>query len=328
MLNLHQDADHSVAAFISEMPENTLAYFETISHCRIGPETCLALNRHGKSLTSLKLGSLDDAGVRSLGLLQNCTAIETLELSSSTASPDLKATQNDVYLEIVSWLQSCNALRDVSMGDFVSAPDLLVHVLQNKNTKLQKMEISAKHGEYVTKDHHDFHKALSDQPALRSLVLKADPDPTSRDNIEVLMNAFCSLKELRQLRLYRISDYFSDEQIVSLAQNLSNLEDLDISGYGVSDIIWPSLANLPLKVINLGGITTFTEDGILDFIERLDSGIHRGLELSVTNADPDAAIAQESLDLIRDVLATKLDGKFDYVLLRGLCLASLLSIHR
>lgn len=143
------------------------------------------------------------------------------------------------------------------------------------------------------------------------------------------MNAFCSLRELRQLRLYRISDYFSDDQIVLLAQNLSNLEDLDISGYGVSDLVWPSLAKLPLKVVNFGGITTFTEDGILDFIERLDPVLHRGLELSVTNADPDAAIAQDSLDLVRDVLATKLDGKFDYVLLRGLyppCPASLISL--
>lgn len=324
MLTYLKDADHSVASFISEMPENTLVNFETISHCRIGPETCLALNRHGRSLLSLKLGSLDEAGVQSLGLLQDCTAVETLELSSTTASPDLKATQNDIYLAIVSWLSSCNALQDVSIGDLVSAPDLLIHVLQNKNTKLKKLEISAKQGEYISPDHNDFHQAFSSQPSLRSLALKADPDPTSRENIDTLMNGICSLKDLRQLRLYRISDYFTDQQIISLAQNLSSLEDLDISGYGVSDAVLPSLANLPLKVVNLTGITTFSANGILDFVERLDPVLHRGLELSVTNADPDAAISQESQDLVRDVLATKLDGRFDYVLLRGLCLLILL----
>lgn len=314
-----QDADHSTAAFISEMPENSLTYFESVSHCRIGAETCLALNRHGKSLLSLKLGSLDDAGVQSLGLLQDCTAIETLALSSSTASPDLKSTQNDTYTEIVSWLQNCNALQDISLSDFISAPDLLLPVLQNKQAKLQSLEISANNGEYISKDHHDFHRALADKPSLRSLMLKADPDPTSRDDIETLMNAFCSLKDLRQLRLYRISDYFSDEQIVMLTEHLGNLEDLDISGYGVSDKVWPSLAKLPLKVVNFSGITTFTTGGILEFIERLGES-SRGLELSIVNADPDAAISQSSLDLIRDVLSTKLDGRLDYVLLRGLLL--------
>lgn len=46
---------------------------------------------------------------------------------------------------------------------------------------------------YVVKDHHDFHQALSQQKGLRSLLLRADPDPTSRDDLETLMNAFCSL---------------------------------------------------------------------------------------------------------------------------------------
>lgn len=318
-LTLCQDADHAIASFVTGMPENTLAHFETISQCRVGSEISQALNRHGRSLRSLKLGSLDDAGVKSLGLLQNCTAIETLALSSASASPDLKATENDTFLEIVSWLGSCNALQDISLGEFVSAPDLLLPILQNKNVKLRSLEVSAKNGEYTSKDHHDFHRALTEQPSLRSLVLRADPDPSSRDDIETLMNAFCSLKSLRQLRLYRISDYFSDEQIVLLAQNLSNLQDLDISGYGVSDAVWPSLAELPLKVINFSGITTFTEDGLLDFIDRLGDR-NQGLDLSISHADPDVAIPQESQDIIREVIATKLSGKLDYVLLRGMLL--------
>lgn len=312
-----QDADHALATFISEMPENTLANLETVSHCRIGPQTCRALNRHGKSLVSLKLGSLDAAGVESLGLLQSCTAIETLALSSATSSPDLKATQNDTYLEIVAWLRSCNSLQDISLSEFVSAPDLLLHVLQNKETKLRSLQISAKQGEYVARDHHDFHRALGEQPSLRSLMLSADPEAMVRDDVETLMSAFCSLKDLRQLRLYRISDYFTDEQIVMLTQNLTKLEDLDITGYGVSDAIWSSLAKLPLKVVNFGGITTFTENGTLDFIQMLGDS-NRGLELAISHADPDTAIEQGSLDAIRDVLAEKLDGKFEYVLLRGL----------
>lgn len=315
--SFNEDADHHLASFIGGMQENTLTYFENISECRIGAETCLALNSHGKSLQSLKLG-LNSDGVQALALLQGCTAIETLALASFSVSPDLKATQNDVYLEIVAWLKDCNSLKDISFTNFVAAPDLLMPVLLNKDTTLQKLQINATEaGMYVVKDHHDFHQALSQQPSLRSLLLRADPDPVTRDDLETLMNAFCSLKELRELRLTRISDYFNDEHIGMLAQHLARLEDLYIGGYGVSDAVFKSLAALPnLKVVTFSGITSFTDTGILDFVGQLGEG-SRGIMLSIDNADPDSAIAPESQDLIREVMATKLDGRFEYQLLRG-----------
>jgi hypothetical protein len=311
-----------LGTFISEMSENSLVYFETISNCRIGPETCLALNRHGKSLRSLKLG-LDGTGLQALGLLQRCTAIETLALSSAIASPDLKTTQNDVYLDILGWLKSCNQLLDVSLTNIVSAPDLLLAVLLNNEVKLEKLQINApiEAGMYLVKDHRDFHQALGQQPSLRSLLLRADPDATTRDDIETLMNSFCSLKNLRELSLTRISDYFSDEHIQLLTDHLTNLEDLYVGGYGISDAVWTSLANVQnLRTVTFSGITKFTESGILDFIDRLGEGV-RGITLSIENADQDTPISLESQDLIREVMATKLDGRFEYQLLRGKCLS-------
>lgn len=67
----NEHADHHLAAFISGMQQNTLVHFENMRHCRIGAETCSALNSHGKSLTSLKLG-LDGEGVQALAILQVC----------------------------------------------------------------------------------------------------------------------------------------------------------------------------------------------------------------------------------------------------------------
>ncbi|KAF2167707.1 hypothetical protein M409DRAFT_65831 [Zasmidium cellare ATCC 36951] len=312
----NEDADHQLATFISGMQENTLSSFENISACRIGPETCLALSSHGKSLQSLKLG-LSDEGVQALALLQGCTAVETLALASFTPSPDLKATHNDVFLEIVEWLKNCRSLVDVSFTNFVSAPDLLLPVLLNKDISLQKLQVNATEGAmYVVKDHHDFHQALSQQKRLRSLLLRADPDPVTRDDLETLMDAFCSLKDLRELRLTRISDYFSDEHIGLIAQQLPNLEDLYIGGYGVSDAVFTHLTNLQnLKVITFSGVTSFTESGIIDFVSQLGEGNY-GLTLSVDNADPESAISPESQDLIRDVMAKQLDGRFEYQLLR------------
>lgn len=77
-------------------------------------------------------------------------------------------------------------------------------------------------------------------------------------------------QELRELNLTRISDYFSDEHIALIAQQLRNLEDLYIGGYGVSDAVFPHLTELRnLKVVTFSGITSFTEAGILDFVDPL-----------------------------------------------------------
>ncbi|PPJ57375.1 hypothetical protein CBER1_01423 [Cercospora berteroae] len=313
--SLNDDADHAIATFVSGMQKNTLTYFENISSCRIGAETCLALNHHGHSLQSLKLGLAAD-GLHALALLQGCTSITTLALAASTGTLDLKATQNAVYLEMVEWLRSCTSLREVSLTNFVSAPDLLLPVLQSKDIKLQKLQINANEGGmYVIKDHRDFHRALGQQPGLQRLLLRADPDPVVRDDIDTLIDAFTSLKELRELSLFRVSDYFSDSHIGMLAISLPNLEELYVGGYGISDAVFSSLAELKnLKVITFSGLTTFTEAGIMSFVDKLGPG-NRGLVLAVDNADQDTAIPQESQDTIRNALS-QIDGRFEYQLLR------------
>ncbi|KXT18054.1 hypothetical protein AC579_4556 [Pseudocercospora musae] len=318
-LSLNEDADHTLATFISGMQENQLINFENIGSCRIGAATCLALNNHGQSLESLKL-CLANEDLPALGLLQGCTALENLALASTERNNpvDLKATQNDAYLEIIDWLSKCSSLKEIGFTDFVSAPDLLLPVLLNKEVTLQKLQINANENTmYIVKDHHDFHQALSQQPGLRRLLLRADPDPLgSSDDIDTLVNAFCSLTELRELNLIRISDYFSNKHIADIAEALTNLEDLCIGGYGIDDGVFEKLAELRnLHSLTFNGITSFSVNGILDFINKLGDG-NRGLSLSIDAADPDSAIPQESQEMIRDVIAQKLEGRFDYTLLR------------
>lgn len=84
--------------------------------------------------------------MQALALLQGCTSVETLALTSFTPSIDLKATQNDVFLEIVEWLKNCKSLVDISFNSFVSAPDLLLGVLLNRDISLQKLQVNATEG--------------------------------------------------------------------------------------------------------------------------------------------------------------------------------------
>jgi hypothetical protein len=314
----NDDADHALATFIGGMQDNTLTYFENISNCRIGGETCLALNTHGKSLQTLKL-ALAEEGIQALALLQECTVVQDLAIAAFTRIPDLKATQHDIFLQITDWLKSCTGLQDISLTNLVSAPDLLLPVLLSKDISLRKLQINATESAmYVLKDHHSFHQAFSHQPGLRSLLLRADADLSTRDDQELLVSSLCSLKELRELRLTRITDYFTDAHIGLLAVNLPNLEDLYVGGYGVSDAVFLPLSELHhLKFVTFSGVTTFTEKGILEYINMLGEN-NRGLLLSIDNADPDRALSQESQDLIRDLIATKLDGRFEYQLLRGI----------
>ncbi|KAI5356943.1 putative leucine-rich repeat domain superfamily [Septoria linicola] len=317
----NDDADRAIATFISGMQQNTLTYFENLSICHIGTETCLALNHHGKSLQSLKLFLTGD-DVPALALLQGCTSIMDLSLTSPTGVPDLKATQNDIYLEIIEWLQKCISLREISFMNFTSAPDLLLPVLLNKDVRLQKLQINANDtnandtGMYVVNNHREFHQALTQQPDLTRLLLRADPDPATRDDIDTLIDSFVSLKALRELGLWRISDYFTDAHIGMLAQQLPKLEELYVGGYGISDSCFNDLAQLKnLRVLTLSGVTTFTEKGIMDFVNQLGTG-NRGLVLAVDNADYDSALSQESQEIIRAAIMTKLDGRFEYQLLR------------
>ncbi|KAF2772849.1 hypothetical protein EJ03DRAFT_171631 [Teratosphaeria nubilosa] len=310
------EADHSLGLFISGMPPNTLTHFENLSTTHIGPETCLALNSHGKSLASLKV-ALEEEGILALALLQDCTNLETLHVSALRPSVDLKATQNDTFLEMLDWLGRCNELRDVSFTNVLSAPDLLLPVLQNDNVKLKSLQVDAKEGSlYVVNDHHDFHRSLAKQTALESLHLRADPDPISRDDLEILIESLERLTNIRELNLYRISDYFSDQHIIRLARCMRLLRILYVGGYGITDAVLPDLAGLKyLKSLTLAGITTFTVEGLLDFVARLESG-NRDLQMSVDMADPQSMIPDESQDLIREAIVSKVNGRFEYQLLR------------
>lgn len=98
-----------------------------------------------------------------------------------------------------------------------------------------------------------------------------------RRSVPALQQLTCCVQDLRELRLTRISDYFSDEHIDLIAQQLPKLEDLYIGGYGVSDAVLTHLTNLRnLKVVTFSGVTSFTESGIIDFVNQLGE-VRRGL---------------------------------------------------
>jgi hypothetical protein len=310
------------------MPKNTLQYFENNGECGIGVETCQALNTHGASLKVLAL-ALPDKGIEGLGMMQNCTVIEKLKLTETQPSHDLKEMQKDTLEGMVEWLKQCTKLREVSFQDFVSAPDILAPVLSEEGIELEDLQIGAKDDcMYVLREHQEFHAAIGLQTKLQSLHLKADPDPLEPVARNQLCEALCELQDLRYLHLIRSSDYFQDDQLQLLAENLLNLEDLLVSGWLLTDQSLNALSNLGnLKSVTFNGLSVFTADGLLDLIDKLGPG-NRGLAISIDMASLDGALSSEEQDLIRDTLATKVQGRFEYQLVRGEPVASLTNLEK
>lgn len=101
-------------------------------------------------------------------------------------------------------------------------------------------------------------------------------------------------------------------------------EDVDIliltfnktGGYEVNDQLWPPLSKLvKLKSLNVHALSTFTANGIMNYISTLDNS-RQGFLLSVMNQGLEHNLSEGDLALIRQSLKTQVDGQLDFVLFR------------
>lgn len=268
-------------------------------------------------MKTLKL-ALSDQGITGLGRLQSCTSIEALRLTDLRPPHDLPSTQNDVFTDVVAWLKQCSNLREINLTDFVSAPDILTPVLNQDTLLLEELQINAKDNMmYMMKDHPEFHQALGKQYRLQSLLLKADPESSSDEELELFCTSLCSLRDLRYLELKGISENFQDTHVSLLAECLLKLEELTVVGSYLEDSSLEKLSNLGnLRSVTFMGPSMFTANGLLDFIDKLGPG-NQGLTIGIYMALPERLLGSEEQDLIREALMQKVQGRFDYVPIRG-----------
>ncbi|MCJ1243223.1 hypothetical protein MMC30_000420 [Trapelia coarctata] len=303
------EADSLFATFLQELRPQSLEALEVFSYSNIGAETFLALNCHNTTLQELKLNNIKPEAMGSLSMLKGCTALTSLLLTETTGSTDLESTGHDTFLEVIGWLRECTKLRTITFQKFLSGPAILTPVLLENYMQIVRLEVT----DYITSSARDFHQALAHQQSLRSIVLKGDAEGCE---IEPLVEALSQLTHLKELRLSNLSDFFLDYHICKLAQNLRELEELWISGWGITDAIWADISNLrSLRRLDINALSSFTLNGLLDYIYRLGAG-NWGLALAVMMADPESSLTEEGQSLIRETLAAKVEGRFDYTLAR------------
>lgn len=306
--------DSDMAAFLSTLRSNSIQSFTALSAQNIGPETLLALNNHSRSLKTLKLDGLKSDAIKNLSLLQGCQALNVLDLHDDEGLVDIEATENDIFLEVIAWLGHCTQLKELRFKKFRSAPNILTHLCLRDSTRLRKLEVV----HYTLANNKEFHLAMSHQTSLESLILRAEAESDdSRDDIDTFVSSISSLTNLKELDIVDTADFFRSPEIIRIASSLLHLEKFSFSGYeGVTDTIWPSISGLrSLRALNVSAITSFTFDGILNYISTLQPS-NQGLVLSVNSQDGDSNLSDAEKSTIQASISAKVGGSFEFELFR------------
>jgi hypothetical protein len=137
---------------------------------------------------------------------------------------------------------------------------------------------------------------------------------STRDDIDTLVSSVAQLTNLKVLNLASTSDFFRTLDILNLVPPLMNLEEISFSGYDVTDDIWHILAGLSnLRVLNIHAFTSFSFEGILAYVAALQETNH-GLQLSVMNQSVEHPLSEQEQEIIREAIAAKVSGKFEFTL--------------
>lgn len=307
------NADEHLAALLSST--SGWQNFELYSGSDIGKLSLTAMNHHASTLTSIKLLGLNDEAIKSLGLLGHCTALEKLELEASVPSARLEDLENDAFIEIVSWLNNCRNLKELTLENFYDGPSILAQALVTRNFDLTSLTVKkyVAYGEKAVA----FHTAISEQSCLQKLFLNGAGDDSTSEELCILVDALTRIPGLQVLALNQMSDNFTDDHIIHLAENLPCLETFYPSGFAITDDVFPALARLGnLRDMQFFGVTNFTAQGIADFISSLDKETNKTLVLRMWAVDTEYALSDDEQASLHDLVSNRLDGRFGMTLWR------------
>ena len=307
-----------MAAFLSELRPQSLEKFDSTGEIGsgVGPQSFQALNCHGESLVELKLAHLPSDAVFQVFLLKDCTNLTSLSLGKHVEDMeddiegdiDFEIEHNKAFHETVAWLRDCNKLRKLNFSRFPGASALLASTLLENSIRLTSLQ-------YKSVEFLDAEKvlpALANQTGLRHLYLKdggsdGDYRPGAADD---LVECLSKLVNLTELHMIVMGGKFDDIFIVRLANSLPKLEIWVNNGYPLTDDIWNAVASLrSLRTLIFRGLTYFTVDGILEFIEKLGPG-NRGLYLGVEKSR--VKYSWENQKLINARISQRVGGGFNF----------------
>ncbi|KAL9049298.1 MAG: hypothetical protein Q9162_007291 [Coniocarpon cinnabarinum] len=305
------EADTQLGAFLSGLPEDSLAFFENIWAIGIGEKTCSSLARHARAMRELRL-CVEKEAIPHLLLLKDCTSLEKVKFEITGTNVDENAIKQDDLLALEAWLRNCQNLRSIEFFEAMFAPTVLTPVLESKDVHVEELKIQASRSWYAMKENRQFHQSLGRQKSLTSLSLFGDAGEVISDDNSALVEAICQCQNLKHLKLRGVSEYFSEAAVISILISLPLLEELYIQGLNLGDAVLDYVAaHEHLKSICFMDLTSFSFEGLLDFVEKLDES-KSNFELSISMASNETLLGEEEVVLIRRALYDKVRGKLEY----------------
>lgn len=231
---------------------------------------------------------------------------------------NLAELDKKAFLEMVAWLKECKKLRFLALNSVCYAPALIASVLSENTIHLTSLiltaPVSRQYEGFIMRDTEEFLHALANQTSLQRLWLKGGLEEHTKyeiNSFKGLVDSLSKLVNLMDLRLTEFSDLFFDRHIVQLAGHLPKLEVWSTRGFGLTDAIWGKVASLrSVRALNFGPVTSFTAEGILEFISKLGPG-NKGLIL-VLGEMSIGTITGAERKLIEERLAEKVGGTLEY----------------
>ena len=308
------EADEVFSKFLLDLRPHSLKSLEIYSRAQIFAKTFTALNSHSESLAELRIGALEPEAVPSLPLLKSCTQLTTLSFSEVfRGTVDLKSNHPEVFNDLTAWLGNCKKLRSLSITRLINSGALLVPVLQEKDIRLDHLEVSG----YSIKHSASFHHSLGYQTNLKTLTLRGDDDETigQEETYQVLARSVTQLKELTYLDLRSSSDGFGDEDLISIAKTHPKLETWWTGGTFITDKVLKPIASMrQLKRLECSAITRFSRKGLEEFFNTLRLPGNEGFNFAVN--DPDASdeydIFPEDEEYIKTIAKARVNGDIEF----------------
>ena len=247
--------------FVSNMRLNSLQFFACYCVDNIDAAVLSSLGKHRKSLVSLRLSIRN---LNEICFLPECPRLNDLWLSHRNLSTAPSISQSS---PASLWLQSCKSLRSLTLEDYKLGPNLVIKILLDETISLHTLAITY----CETGFGKDFYTALSRKTSLLDLTLEnvSDDEIDDADEVDIMECLLC-LKSLDSLNLSNLNILFHDQQLISIAEELSSLRRLRVDCCQVTDTIWNTLSSHTCLIgIWLMGENDFTVDGVLSYVSKL-----------------------------------------------------------
>ncbi|KAJ8121939.1 hypothetical protein O1611_g9970 [Lasiodiplodia mahajangana] len=305
-------AAEDMEAFFRALRPNSLQSFEVLSRNNLGQVTLSALSTHARSLRVLHLRSLLPSAVKSLHLLSDCTALESLDIET-TNRRELDNFSEAEFTQIAKWISSCKGLRELSFSHFRDALPLLKQVLEAPDIRLERLEVQdyQSASQEITKATW---RALGQQDRLELLTIASQdglPDGLVLNQHPELTDSICRLSNLVSLNL--IQAYVNSVEIRRIVAALPRLEELSFGGSLIDNSILEHLGRLPkLVLLSINAITVFKFSDLQDFVEKLDPVTNQGIKVELLNQWYEVKLTDEEEIWLNDYLADNFNGRIAF----------------